>query len=234
MAEHPIKGHHNKSSNEFENNPANENSQADQDIIELSDIAVGITPEDDAIVEMTENIIGEAFFGFDKATSDKIHADENEMDLSENRQPDGLTGQPDDSYRPPSGSASSGSLPGTLGREPDAHEEDISRKLDNYFGIEEDVIVRKKVHDIPDISDIPETFGAEAIPEAISSPVYKTQPISDISITAGQLDEALERVIRKLYAEKINRIMDAMIERTVTEEISQLKDYLIGITDKKS
>lgn len=233
MAERPINGHHNKSSHLSENNLANENLEADQEIIELSDIAVGITPEDDVIVEMTEDIIGEAFFGFDKATSDKIHADESEMDLSEKRQPDGLTGQSDDSYQPPSRSASSDGLTGTPGREPDVHEEDISRKLDNYFGVEEDVVVRKKIHDIP---DIPETFDEEAIPAAApaSAPFQKAQPVSDISITASQLDEALERVIRKLYAEKINRILDAMIERTVTEEISQLKDYLIGIADKKS
>jgi len=232
MAEHPINGHHNKSSNLFENTPVNEHSQTDEDIIELSDIAVGITPEDDAIVEMTEDIIGEAFFGFDKATSDKIHADESEMDLSEKRQPDGLTGQPDDTYGPPSGAAPSASLSGTPGREPDVQEEDISRKLDNYFGVEEDDVVRKKVYEIPDIA---ETVDEEAIPAVPApSPFQKAQPVSDISITASQLDEALERVIRKLYAEKINRILDAMIERTVTEEISQLKDYLIGIADKKN
>jgi hypothetical protein len=230
MAERLINGHHNKFSHLSGNNPANDNSKEDQDIIELSDIAVGITPEDDAIVEMTEDIIGEAFFGFDKATSDKIHADESEMDLSEKRQPDGLTGQSDDSYRPPFGQASSDSLTGTLGREPDAQEEDISKKLDNYFGVEEDDVVRKK---LPEIPEIVEADDEEAIPAAAPSPFQKAPPVSDISITASQLDEALERVIRKLYAEKINRILDAMIERTVTEEISQLKDYLIGIADKK-
>jgi hypothetical protein len=233
MVERPINGHHNKSSHLSENNPANDISKEDQDIIELSDIAVGITPEDDAIVEMTEDIIGEAFFGFDKATSDKIHADESEMDLSEKRQPDGLTGQPDDSYRPPFGQAPSGGLTVISGREPDPQEEDISRKLDNYFGVEEDDVVRKK---LPEIPDIVETFDEEAIPAVMPAPtpIQKAKPVSDISITASQLDEALERVIRKLYAEKINRILDAMIERTVTEEISQLKDYLIGIADKKS
>jgi len=233
MAEHPINGHHNKSSNLFKNDPANEDSQTDQDIIELSDIAVGITPEDDAIVEMTENIIGEAFLGFDKATSDNIHADESEMDLSEKRQPDGLTGQPDDTYGTPTGSAPSAGLGGSPVREPDVHDEDISRKLDNYFGVEEDDVVRKK---LPEIPDIVENFDEEAIPAAMlaPTPIQKAKPVSDISITASQLDEALERVVRKLYAEKINRILDAMIERTVTEEISQLKDYLIGIADKKS
>jgi hypothetical protein len=53
------------------------------------------------------------------------------------------------------------------------------------------------------------------------------------NISSGQVDEAIERVIRKMFAEKINRILDEVIERTVTEEISQLKDYLLGIAEKK-
>jgi hypothetical protein len=223
MTENQINGHNSHSSHSSENN------QMDQDIIELSDIAIGITPEDDAIVEMTEDIIGEAFFGFSKATRDKMNVDESELDLSEKRQHDGLTGQPDDTYRPPpSGSPPSAGLTGALGREADTQEDDISRQLDNYFGAEDDIL-KKQTHDVPEASD--EEAPPAVLP--VTPTIPETQPVSEISITAGQLDEAIERVIRKLYAEKINRILDAMIERTVTEEISQLKDYLIGIAGKK-
>ena len=225
MTENETNGHNRETSH------SSINTQTDQDIIELSEIAIGITPEDDAIVELTEDIIGEAFFGFNKATSDKMDKDESELDLSEKRQADGLTEQSDDTYRPPSASSSAG-LTGTLKTEADHQEDDISRQLDNYFGTEEDSL-RKKKQDIPSaISGETDEEEPPAVAPA-SSTIQETRPVSDISLTAGQLDEALERVIRKLYAEKINRILDVMVERTVTEEISQLKDYLIGIAEKK-
>ncbi|MDO9265359.1 MAG: hypothetical protein Q7U02_15420 [Desulfosalsimonadaceae bacterium] len=226
MTENEKNGHNGETSH------SSGNTQADQDIIELSEIAIGITPEDDAIVELTEDIIGEAFFGFSKATSDKMDKDESELDLSEKRQTDGLTDQPDDTYRPPSALSSSAGLTGSLKTETDLQEDDISRQLDNYFGAEEESL-RKHKQDIPPA--ISGTSDEEEVPAVAPAPsiIQETRPVSDISITAGQLDEALERVIRKLYAEKINRILDVMVERTVTEEISQLKDYLIGIAEKK-
>ncbi|MFZ2632165.1 MAG: hypothetical protein WA081_03660 [Desulfosalsimonadaceae bacterium] len=226
MTENEKNGHNGETSH------SSMNTQADQDIIELSEIAIGITPEDDAIVELTEDIIGEAFFGFSKATSDKMDKDESELDLSEKRQADGLTDQPDDTYRPPPALSSSVDLTGSLKTETDLQEDDISRQLDNYFGAEEESF-RKQKQDIPPaISGASDEEEPPAVAPALSI-IQETRPVSDISITAGQLDEALERVIRKLYAEKINRILDVMVERTVTEEISQLKDYLIGIAEKK-
>ncbi len=57
--------------------------EKDSDIIELTDIAIGITPEDDAIVEQTEDLIGEAFVGFAGAISEVLHDDEQRLDLSE-------------------------------------------------------------------------------------------------------------------------------------------------------
>ena len=231
MTENEKNGHNRQASYPSENHQLDENAHADQDIIELSDIAVGITPEDDAIVELTEDIIGEAFFGFSKATSDKLETDESELDLSEKRQTDGLTGQPDDVLRQSTASASSVGLTGTSGVETDPQDEDITRQLDNYFGVEEEPL-KKYVHEAHPISEPPDD---EALPAVASAPptIQETRSVSEISITASQLDEAIERVIRKLYAEKINRILDTMIERTVTEEIGLLKDYLIGIADKK-
>ena len=232
MTENEKNGHNIQASYPSENTQLDENTLADQDIIELSDIAIGITPEDDTIVEMTEDIIGEAFFGFSKATSDKMDKDESELDLSEKRQTDGLTDQPDDTYRPPSALSSSGDLTGSIATETHLPDDDISRQLDNYFGVEEAPLKKQKRDVLPAISEASDEEERSAAAPALSI-TQETRPVSEIYITAGQLDDALERVIRKLYAEKINRILDAMIERTVTEEISQLKDYLIGIAEKK-
>jgi len=231
MTENEKNGHNRQASYPPDNAQLDKNTIADQDIIELSDIAIGITPEDDAIVELTEDIIGEAFFGFSKATSDKMDKDESELDLSEKRQTDGLIGQPDDGFRQTSAPSTSADPTESMVAETHLPDDDISRQLDNYFGVEEDPLKKQKLQ-VPPISETPDDEALSVVTPA-PSPVKDARPIGEISLAASQLDEALERVIRKLYAEKINRILDVMIERTVTEEISQLKDYLIGIAEKK-
>jgi hypothetical protein len=213
--------------------------EKDSDIIELTDIAIGITPEDDAIVEQTEDLIGEAFVGFAGAISDVLHDDEQRLDLSETTP--GLGPSGDDSR---SGIDSKAPELDPVSDEPDAEcdnlEADINQELDSYFGTDEGVPVNEettpidqpKSSDQAESSDQPESMlktedqpGAQAIEE-------KKIQLDEISISARHLDDALERVIRKMYAEKINRILDEIIERTVSEEISQLKDYLIGISVK--
>jgi len=202
-----------------------ESSEKDPDIIELSDIAIGITPEDDVIVELTEEIIDKAFDGFTGATSEVIHEDERVLDLSETRSDYDVSD--DQSY---SGSVSEGLeadvVSDAVDMEADNLEDDISKELDNYFGKEEDATVTEKTVLID-------------TPTVVTEDQSGTQPgdekklqIDEIRISSNQLDDAVERVIRKMFAEKINRILDEIIERTVSEEISQLKDYLIGISGK--
>lgn len=237
MTENQESHHNDRFSNPSDHPQLDGQAQADPDIIELSDIAVGITPEDDAIVELTEDIIGEAFFGFNKATSEKMEVDENELDLSDKRAQDGLTPHPDDTYRPPMEASATGGSGGPVAIESDLQDEDISLQLDRYFGFDEDPSPAHTKPDQPDTAASPKPEGpvVEAIPQvAHAAPaVIRNAPPIDADVTTERLDEAIERVIRKLYAEKINRILDAMIERTVTEEISQLKEYLIGVAQKK-
>ncbi len=236
MPETPKSRHDNTS----ENDPND-----DDDIIELSDIAIGITPEDDAIVELTEDLINEAFVGFSGATNEVLKADERELDLS-----DGHALEPKTTGRTLSGDVSgdvSGDDFGDDGsvaesgfepdgkpddesdHEPDTLEKEITAELDNYFGKEDD----------GDFYDTPPKHGDGAIaPESAgdrADSVLSPEPAGDLSnISARQLDAALERVVRELFAEKINRILDQVIERTVTEEVSQLRDYLLGIIGKKA
>lgn len=187
---------------------APQGSEIDADIIELSDIAIGITQADDVIVELTEEIIGEAFVGFTGATSEVLQEDEHEMDLSHARQDVG------------------GSEDGAVVPENETPEEDISRELDNYFGTEDD---------LPAIEKPPASASQTAEPAVQARPKGMTETISpeEIRISSTRLDDAIERVIRKMFAEKINRILDDVIERTVSEEISQLRDYLLGVSGKK-
>lgn len=201
-------------------------SENDSDIIELSDIAIGISREDDVIVELTEEIIGEAFVGFSGATSEVLQADERELDLSPARIGGAASSgelAADSSQKSLSGEDSEAIAGDTEADEAD----DISRELDNYFGTEEDRPLPEKPSRLPDSKTTepatpPRTKGQS---EAI--------PLEEIRISASHLDDAIERVIRKMFAEKINRVLDDVIERTVSEEISQLRDYLLGVSGKK-
>ncbi len=224
MTENHNTGHDDQKRNSAEDKNEKNSSETDSTIIELSDIAIGITPEDDAIVELTEEIIGEAFVGFSGATSDVFHKDERVLDLSENlsgtdispdqTEPDRMSEshEPDD-------------LSGGRDIEEDNLEDDISRELDNYFGTDDDKPITEETTLIaPQSPPVEDKVRPSADDEA--------QKLDEVRISSGQLDDAIERVIRKMFAEKINRILDDVIERTVSDEISQLKDYLLGVSGK--
>jgi citrate lyase gamma subunit len=232
MAEKHKTGHESEKLIPAEADEETEGSENDSGVIELSDIAIGITPEDDAIVELTEELIGEAFIGFAGATSEFLDDDERRLDLSETFP--GLDPSPDDSR--------SGIDSKTLDQDADFDdsdmendnlEADITHELDNYFGteeagpvIEETTPIDSPINQAKSMDETEEDSGVQAVDE-------KKIQLDEISVSSRQLDDALERVIRKMFAEKINRILDEMIERTVSEEISQLKDYLIGISEKE-
>lgn len=48
-----------------------------------------------------------------------------------------------------------------------------------------------------------------------------------VSLSSEQIDEALERVINKMYSEKIESMLAEMIEKAVTKEIEKIKRTLI-------
>ena len=194
----------------------------DNEIIELSEIAIGITPEDDAIVELTEGLIDEAFVGFTGATSELIEEDSQMLDLSGSH---GDTADESDTRRETSDE---------MDESDDDIEKDIIEELDNYFGSEDDVVPFERIRtgEIPDLTPadrLDDPAGRDGALE--DAPAEVSDDLNNMA--ASQLDEALERVIRKMFAEKINRILDDVIERTVTEEITQLRDYLLGMTGKK-
>lgn len=52
-------------------------------------------------------------------------------------------------------------------------------------------------------------------------------------LTKDQLEAAIERVVRSLYGEKIERLLIDAVEKTVTEEIARLKAAILGKTDEE-
>ncbi len=56
----------------------------------------------------------------------------------------------------------------------------------------------------------------------------------DLQLSQDQLEEALERVIEKVYKEKIEALMISAIEKTVAKEIQKIKDTLSDDVDDKN
>ncbi len=48
-----------------------------------------------------------------------------------------------------------------------------------------------------------------------------------VSLSSEQIDEALERVINRMYSEKIKSMLAEMIEKAVTKEIEKIKRILV-------
>ena len=76
---------------------------------------------------------------------------------------------------------------------------------------------------------------ADVVEDSQQKTAYEKETASDdtsepIPLSPEQVDEALERVIKKMYADKIDSILTEVIEKTVTKEIEQLKALLLEDT----
>jgi hypothetical protein len=88
--------------------------------------------------------------------------------------------------------------------------------LDDEFG--EEVAADQALGD-----DFVDSLGMELdSKEDISEDVLESEKVSD-----AQMEAALERVIKKMFYEKIDGILVEVIEKTVTREIERLKSILL-------
>ena len=55
-----------------------------------------------------------------------------------------------------------------------------------------------------------------------------TEPAATLDVTPEELDAALERVIQKMFYDRIDRILVDVIERRVKKEIDRIKEALLG------
>ena len=196
----------------------NKVSDTNDEIIELSDITVGTSPEDEVIIELTEGLVGAAIEGVSRATG-KMDSEEKILDLS----PGGKTAA---TRRPPATPDEVEDQPVTAaedmdiiaGDTVDSIEEEIAKELDNYFKIEEQT----------------QDLLNQTIPKQETAPISLSEfdlgkefSEGKIEVTPDQFESALERVIQKMFADKIDRILNDVIERVVTEDIERLKEYLL-------
>jgi len=200
-----------------EEEKVDETAGANSEVIELSDIAIGITPEDDAIVELTEEVIGEALNGFAGAVREVLRDGEEDLDLSEteveidefDQAVDTVEAEPDDHAVP-------------VDMEEDTLEEDISKELDDYFETEKETETEKIVDTIP----------SEPILLEIKDEIILDKVVDKFVVPESDVEAALERVVKKMYSEKINRLLDKVIETKLSNEIDRFKEYLIGALKK--
>lgn len=187
--------------------------EEDSDIIELSDIAIGTTPEDDLIVELTEEVIDEAMVGISGATRENFKEGEEFLDLSKSET------DPDSRFKSSQGTDNQLVEIVDAVDENDLASEDlddhITKELDDFFGTEEEA-----------------PAPAE---KAISSSVALNKPViekADQTISPSTLVEAVEAALKKMYGDQINKFIAQVIEKVVNDEINRLKDFLTGKKQK--
>jgi hypothetical protein len=80
-----------------------------------------------------------------------------------------------------------------------------------------------------ELSDAIDLLDAKLAEEpAKVPPADQKRDITPEALDTGQLETALENVIRKMFGDKIDRLLDDAIEKTVSAEIARLKDQLLG------
>ena len=105
--------------------------------------------------------------------------------------------------------------------------------------IRESGIIIKDLDDVPEIENFQKDDFAASLGLKIEDGIVVPGEISEtvdldlgqgesdkISVSAKQLEEAIERVVQKMLGEKIDGILIKVIERAVSQEIIRLKNIL--------
>ncbi len=195
----------------LEEGPAETHASEDSGIIELSDIAIGIGPEDDTIIELTEEVIDKSLSGITGATRESTDAEEAVLDLSEveagatalrSEQEELLADAEDSGTKAPAAASKAGG--------PDIDDQ-ITEELDTYFGTEEDVTYE------------------EAVPEDITAAGLREDTGGLFELSATRLEEAIDRIIKKRIADRIDKIYAEVLN--LSNEIRSLRERLAAGKD---
>lgn len=105
--------------------------------------------------------------------------------------------------------------------DPLAAKAELEHAFDDDLSIDhgEDDFVDSLGMEIDEEADVEIVSGADKAAGAVLS--------EGADISGAQLDAALERVIRKMFYDKIDRVLVEVIEKTVTKEIERLKSILL-------
>ena len=79
-----------------------------------------------------------------------------------------------------------------------------------------------------ELSDAIDLLDAKLAEEPPKEPVAEADVSEPTALRSDELEMALENVIRKMFGEKIDRLLNDAIEKTVSAEIARLKAQLLG------
>jgi len=187
---------------EVEETPAD-----DEDILDLMDEVEETPADDEEMIDLTDTVIETHI------TEDEIIDLEEAGDIAmetptDNEEIIELTEIDDDAL----------AVSIELSSQKDGDQEQDTNYADS-LGIELGEDMKRKEPEIASPEPIEST-------EAGSQEDLHNQNIEGTQITQIQLEETLEKVIRKMFSEKIDSILVDVIEKTVSEEIQRLKDIL--------
>ncbi len=183
------------------------NADERDDIIELSDIAIGTSQEDDVIIELTEELIGEAMNGITGVTHEAFIEGEHILDLSHDSGKDAASfDMPDVSARNHGVSHDNG-FSDSIDIDYKEVEDHLEKKLDDFFGMEQD--------------DSSKPAPTRRGPSDDGG--RKTAAVPEDS----ELLAALEVMIRNKYGDRIHHMIVAVIDKIVSEELKRIKKNII-------
>ena len=101
--------------------------------------------------------------------------------------------------------------------------------------IKEDSFEAKENLELEDDISFKEEFGLEMdspVDEVALEPSVVTEPDAELSVTQEQLEAALERVIEKKFADKIDILLMDGMEKAIKKEIVEIKERLLKDLDQ--
>lgn len=205
----------------------------DEEIIDLLEATEEQEPvEDEAIIELKEEVAEEPTG--DEEIIDLVEATEEatEKVQDESSDTEEQKATEDDTYIDLTVTISEKRETKDIG-EPVADEAGLSREFDDIDELDNDLI--RESDDFTDDFDMDAITDAAPEDDFTDSLGIKLDSKEDISgdlfepdsITDEKIEAALERVIKKVFYEKIDRLLAEAIEKTVKKEIEKLKKALL-------
>jgi hypothetical protein len=191
----------------------NDSGQNDpqKDIIELSEIVVGTSADDHAIVEMTEGLVDEVRNAISGATGENGD-DVREMDLADNSIDDNELILDDDEIIDLVDEID----PNTeFNPEEKIEDDDFSGLLDDMKEDSEDEIY------------IGEDDSTTRVPENDQKEILELTEVVE-HVSDKDIREALKKVVEEKYGDMIDSILREIIWKKVSEDIDHLKEYLLS------
>lgn len=206
----------------------------DEEIIDLLEAAEEQEPvEDEAIIELKEEVTEEAtgdegIIDLLEAAEESPKEDQDESVATEEQKP-----TEDDGYIDLTVTISERRREVEDTGEPVADKADLSREFDDIDELDSDLI--KETDDFTDEFDtaaIMDKVSDDDFADSLGIELDSKEDISgDLlepdSITDEKIEASLERVIKKVFYEKIDRLLAEAIEKTVKKEIEKLKKALL-------